>query len=1208
MKITPKILLQRAQKPLLNVLHLDLTHLGIGAVEGLSYCPKLQSLDLSYNCLEEFENFESCVNLWKLNLSNNKIKCLSSLPQMFAIGTLDLSNNLLTWNELSHLRSIHILDLKLHGNSVLSSDTYYRLHVIDCLPNVWMLDGRLVTTAERLQVHHFFHDSALSRHPVRRKLTEKTILSTKSNDGSIYGCRTYEFTASFSVSEHQTSETDKRRLAFLAQQFTKDLCIVNRRMEKVLEQLPGNWLHHIIVNRHSQTERCNMLLLLLVSYLEFDLPFELVAQTLSVSKLNPLFGIDTDLLFKLDSQSTIEVVSLLVSACKLDREILRTDKNKGKFGGLYDKLYLCLYHAVAHLIVTKDKQRNINTRAFKQNPTRSNYRLARPHTAPPSYKNNKTLNNVSKTDHRALVEWKTHQCLLASELVLLLSVVPSFYHYISANHTGICKVLFIATGDAKLASHLSLIAEQLAVNGGDVSILYKEICKSVMYRIESAVKGQTSNLSIPKCDNWTSPLLSQQCEKTEQGKYILNTANAFPKRPKSAILASGEHLTSGRSRIVSRSNSTLHRTTPTLSLGSDVLLGAQNLARVIALPDQNVALVQMDAVPASNGSVVIHSSNADAHYSYIDTEKLEYDLYARYWKPVGSVGDKVTLQIKSPSTGVISDNQKSNVQSGQKEKKPNVETALTLYDENKLVGEGVYEGLNLQKPLSTVFCEKMQVNITDAIEQSGIQNPDLRKKFSLIPGNDVSTFLTQTHACDSYRENEKNGLVKNDSRDRDMTKYEPHDENLVKNYSRELDGIKFKPHDENLVKNDSCELDELKYEPHDENFVKNDSREMEGMKHEPHDENFVKNDSRELDELKYEPQDSVKEMLNNQDGTEENSEPDKRQQVVSIPITVPQTNVENVAEEESLQPNINKVDSIQHGVTHDDGNLLYSNPPTPTDQGKLEATKVQQHLSHRRAHSARVRKIPISNEVARKSRPSSAMISRQKQVMFHENVDHCEFESRPGSASSFQLRRTEAWRSSASSGSGFGIAPENSLHELIVDKISNKVKLGKGIKIPPQRPTSPDHPHIDIVQIKRLSKEKLLSPASYSIKSPISGGPKIKGRLLSTSRWLAEGRNVHKEKEEIKKCFTSPRLPGYLVGSNMFPTNTGSTSTRQSKPFHHLLSSYQRNNRNQSVSSSSLGGALVWHRPQFSALGELRKLSAKSNLPRKRQARPFLHK
>jgi len=40
------------------------------------------------------------------------------------------------------------------------------MHVIDCLPNVWMLDGRLVTSAERLQVQQFFQESALCNRPV----------------------------------------------------------------------------------------------------------------------------------------------------------------------------------------------------------------------------------------------------------------------------------------------------------------------------------------------------------------------------------------------------------------------------------------------------------------------------------------------------------------------------------------------------------------------------------------------------------------------------------------------------------------------------------------------------------------------------------------------------------------------------------------------------------------------------------------------------------------------------------------------------------------------------------------------------------------------------------------------------------------------------------------------------------------------------------
>ena len=51
-------------------------------------------------------------------------------------------------------------------NLLCLKDTYYRIHVIDCLPNVWVLDGRLVTSAERLQVQQFFEDSALSQRPV----------------------------------------------------------------------------------------------------------------------------------------------------------------------------------------------------------------------------------------------------------------------------------------------------------------------------------------------------------------------------------------------------------------------------------------------------------------------------------------------------------------------------------------------------------------------------------------------------------------------------------------------------------------------------------------------------------------------------------------------------------------------------------------------------------------------------------------------------------------------------------------------------------------------------------------------------------------------------------------------------------------------------------------------------------------------------------
>lgn len=76
----------------------------------------------------------------------------------------------LTGMSCKKIRHVHILDLSLHGNHKLEMDAYYRMHVIDSLPLVWMLDGRIITSAERAQVEQFFKDSALSDRPVRHKL------------------------------------------------------------------------------------------------------------------------------------------------------------------------------------------------------------------------------------------------------------------------------------------------------------------------------------------------------------------------------------------------------------------------------------------------------------------------------------------------------------------------------------------------------------------------------------------------------------------------------------------------------------------------------------------------------------------------------------------------------------------------------------------------------------------------------------------------------------------------------------------------------------------------------------------------------------------------------------------------------------------------------------------------------------------------------
>ena len=62
-------------------------------------------------------------------------------------------------------------------------------------------------------------------------------------------------------------------------------------------------------------------------------------------------------------------------------------------------------------------------------------------------------------------DWKTHRVLLASELVLLLSVVPSFYHYIVCKDAGVYHVVSLATGGDEFYEKLTHWSEKLMTEG-----------------------------------------------------------------------------------------------------------------------------------------------------------------------------------------------------------------------------------------------------------------------------------------------------------------------------------------------------------------------------------------------------------------------------------------------------------------------------------------------------------------------------------------------------------------------------------------------------------------------------------------------------------------------------------------------------------------------------------------------------------------------
>ncbi|XP_078575496.1 uncharacterized protein LOC144861455 isoform X1 [Branchiostoma floridae x Branchiostoma japonicum] len=618
MRITRQMLRSRAGISPKLAEWLDLSDLGIVLLEKLNMCPRLQALHLRGNHIETVQGLEACSNIWYLDLSNNGVRFLDGLSRFVAIGTLVLSNNDLTWEEVGKIRQLHILELYLHGNPQLEKDTYYRIHVIDCLPHVWMLDGRLVTSAERLQVTQFFQDSALTDHPVRHKLSTgftPTVFKSLELYG-IFGEKTTHLRSRFPLTDTMNIDLDRRRLKYLAFNVQEDLLLEREYSRRTLDvPICSTFLEDLIDMRQHDRERCNMLLLLFVASLEFSIPAYLMKETLEVAKLDYLGVLETMSMFLLPRDVRCRVVSILLSAVKMDRDTKEE-------GGLYDKLYLCLYYTVSELI-----------RRGQLDGVR---------------KRGSALTNDSRQSRKKSTLHKEYRCLLASEVVQLFCIVPAFYEFIDKD-PGVRTMLCIATADDDICARIGEIIDKIRLDQvgwreslqlqGDVRRMFDETSEYILHRI------QTNSRNID--------VINAKIPPKSQEHYILNTQRALPKRPQSSPIYASTQLFKGKRtetptrqkpRVMSsRSPRSLSGAKPVIHIGDQVLLGPQNTARVIALPEQDIALVQMDAIPAANGSIVIQLDDLEQHYCYIDTHDLVWDHMTSVWKPVGTKGDRITI-------------------------------------------------------------------------------------------------------------------------------------------------------------------------------------------------------------------------------------------------------------------------------------------------------------------------------------------------------------------------------------------------------------------------------------------------------------------------------------------------------------------------------------------------------------------------------------
>ncbi|XP_072173194.1 uncharacterized protein [Diadema setosum] len=657
-----QLLRRRCAGPLNTVTHVDLTDVGLARIENLHAVPKLQTLVLRGNDITLVQNISVCHHLWHLDLGNNQVSDLDGLSKFVALGTLNLSLNNLTWNDLRHIRHMYILELSLHGNQKLDKDPYYRIHAIDCLPNVWMLDGRLITSAERVQVQHFFQDSAVSEHPVRHKLTKAQFVPSsfkKIQVHGIYGSKTTHFMMRFPTNGALNVDTDRRRLAYMAYNLQNDMELELQQRKMKLQC--SDFMERLLEMRLAEREKCNVLLLLLVASLEFSLPHVILQDTLTITKLREIISdFDTLDLFAMAEVHRCRILSLLLSAVKVDRD-------DHKDGGLYDKLYLCLYYTVAELVKRFDVG---------------------------SPKNAVTLDRTNPI-------YREYRSLLAAEVVQLLCIVPSFYDLLLQD-SSLAQLVTQATGSASAMSGVEALMERIKNTGGGSHRTIEEISEYLMESIQRNTKR----------------VLHKKISTKSSSNYVLETPRALPKRPQSSPVyasnflavgqpspvgkpysrpttgkgirkphshqasrpgtassvgsAKSEHLPSSRS---AQSRSPMATASPTSTssssqdvcrfpkkqeqwtpakpprLGDKVLLGPQNLAYIIALPEYDVALLQMESIPdlshewkAPNGSVVSFTRNANEHYAYMNMIHMEWDTRHRYWKPIGSVGDRITLQ------------------------------------------------------------------------------------------------------------------------------------------------------------------------------------------------------------------------------------------------------------------------------------------------------------------------------------------------------------------------------------------------------------------------------------------------------------------------------------------------------------------------------------------------------------------------------------
>eukprot|EP00117_Sycon_ciliatum_P016747 scpid25132/ scgid5756/ Protein TILB homolog; Leucine-rich repeat-containing protein 6; Leucine-rich testis-specific protein; Testis-specific leucine-rich repeat protein len=606
MRLTAQVLHSRAdgERPE-DVEYLNLTELSIVAIELLQHFPKLAYLNLCDNKLETVENLESCRELWHLDLCHNKMLALDGLRHFPVFGTLFLASNRLDWQSLKAIQHIHIVDLQLQGNPRLQDDVHYRIHAIDCLPQIWMLDGIMVTACERQRVARFFKDrlSRADLKPVRRKLPPiKFVPSSmkKLTVNGIYGSRTKLLMSHVPLSSPSTTELDWCRLRYIMKMFSSEVKMFGEHTSAVsyasvssaslAETLLPN-LDDLLNERHKHLEQSNMLLLLLVVSLEFSLPARVIENALETARLQELGKVQCMQLFLLEKKLRCRLCGILLSAAILDKE-------SGEKEALYPQLYSALRSIVTSLMYKA--YCGLNGALAEQH---------RQHSLPASE------HDVEK-----------HRQLLAAEVVQLFCLVPAFFDLLSTD-TGILDLAMVATGDGDLFENISALQEELAWEKVDRWQIYQRMAAYILLKVKATMDASTARV----------PIYGRQQQLSQTRKAVFSKSkrqSAIPasRRPKSSPIGKTQmSYTSKNAANPMISASTVlawNRTQPTPRVGDMVLvqLSPKVFGQILSFTNLNSAVIQVEKAFPVYGT-------QGTEQLLIDLEPLVFDQQG-YWKPI----------------------------------------------------------------------------------------------------------------------------------------------------------------------------------------------------------------------------------------------------------------------------------------------------------------------------------------------------------------------------------------------------------------------------------------------------------------------------------------------------------------------------------------------------------------------------------------------